>query len=187
MITQDEKGRWSNREEDIINIVPYDPRWVEQFTAERHAIRDCVDAAIPLVIEHFGSTAIPGLPAKPIIDIMVGAERRHWSAIVQALKRMAYVHWEDNPDTEREFLVKGMPPFGTRRTHHVHICEVGSPFWERLLFRDYLQSHPEDRRAYADLKNRLAVEYSEDREAYTRGKDALVAEMMNRARPWRRA
>ena len=187
MITQDENGRWSNREEDIINIVPYDRRWVDQFAAERRAIRDGVDAAIPLVIEHFGSTAILGLPAKPILDIMLGAERQHWSAIVQALKRSAYVHWEDNPDADREFLVKGMPPFGTRRTHHVHICEKGSPFWERLLFRDYLQSHAEARRAYADLKYRLAVEYPEDREAYTRGKDALVAEIMEQARAWWRA
>src|SRR5215831_13569627 len=113
---------------------------------------------------------ILGLPAKPIIDIMVGAERRHWPAIVQALKRIAYVHWEDNPDTNREFLVKGMPPFGTRRTHHVHICEVGGPLWERLLFRDYLQHHAEDRLAYATLKQRLAAAYPEDREAYTRGR-----------------
>ncbi|QSA97305.1 GrpB family protein [Methylococcus sp. EFPC2] len=185
MITQDENGRWSNHAEDIIDIVPYDRRWVEQFADERRAIRDCVDAAIPLVIEHFGSTAIPGAAAKPIIDIMIGADRRHWPATIQALKRMAYVHWEDNPDADREFLVKGMPPFGTRRTHHVHINEVSGPLWERLLFRDYLQSHAEDRSAYTDLKVSLAVEYPEDREAYTRGKDALVAEIMARARSWR--
>ena len=187
MITQDENGRWSNREEDIITIVPYDRGWVEQFADERRAIRACVNAAIPLVIEHFGSTAIPGVPAKPIIDIMLGADRRHWSTIVQALKRLAYVHWADNPDADREFFVKGMPPFGTRRTHHVHLCEVGGPLWERLLFRDYLQHHTEDRLAYAALKQRLAAEYPEDREAYTRGKDALVAQIMDRARGWRRA
>jgi GrpB-like predicted nucleotidyltransferase (UPF0157 family) len=187
VITQDENGRWSNHAEDIITVMPYDRRWVEQFAAERRAIRECVDAAIPLVIEHFGSTAIPGVPAKPIIDIMLGVDRRHWSTIVQALKRITYVHWEDNPDADREFLVKGMPPFGTRRTHHVHICEVGGPLWERLLFRDYLQNHAEDRLAYANLKHQLAAEYPEDRVAYTRGKDALVVEIMDRARGWRRA
>jgi GrpB-like predicted nucleotidyltransferase (UPF0157 family) len=144
-----------------------------------------VDAAIPLVIEHFGSTAIPGVPAKPIIDILLGADRRHWSTIVQALKRLAYVHWEGNPNADREFFVKGMPPFGTCRTHHVHLCEVGGPLWERLLFRDYLQHHAEDRLAYATLKQRLAVAYPEDREAYTRGKEALVAEIMDHARGWR--
>jgi GrpB-like predicted nucleotidyltransferase (UPF0157 family) len=167
--------------------VPYDRRWVAQFADERRAIRDGVDAALPLVIEHFGSTAIPGVPAKPIIDIMLGADRQHWSTITQALKRIAYVHWADNPDADREFFVKGMPPFGTRRTHHVHLCEVDGPLWERLLFRDYLQHHAEDRLSYATLKQRLAAEYPEDREAYTRGKDALVTEVMDSARAWRRA
>ncbi len=187
MITQDENGRWSNHAEDVITIVPYDRRWVEQFADERRAIRECVDAAVPLVIEHFGSTAIPGTPAKPIIDILLGADRRHWSTTIEALQRIAYVHWSDNPDADREFLVKGMPPFGTRRTHHVHLCEVGGPLWERLLFRDYLLHHAEDRLAYATLKQRLAVEHPEDREAYTRGKGVFVAEIMDRARGWRRA
>jgi len=187
MITRDENGRWSNQAEDRIIVVPYDPRWAEQFVDESRAIRACVDAAIPLAIEHFGSTAIPGVPAKPIIDILIGASRQHWSAIVEALKRIAYVHWEDNPDADREFLVKGMPPFGTRRTHHVHLCEVGGPLWERLLFRDYLRTHADDRQAYATLKHRLAAEHPDDREAYTRGKDILVAEIMDRARAWRRA
>ena len=80
-----------------------------------------------------------------------------------------------------------MPPFGVRRTHHVHLCEVGGRLWERLLFRDYLRYNREDRAAYADLKNRLAAEHRDDREAYTRGKDALIAEIMDRARAWRRA
>ena len=132
MISQDEGGRWSNRAEDAITIVPYDPRWLELFADERCAIRECIDTDVPLAIEHFGSTAIPGVPAKPIIDIMLGADRRHWSTIVQALQGRGYVHWEGNPDVDREFLVKGMPPFGTRRTHHVHLCEVGGPLWERL-------------------------------------------------------
>src|SRR2546428_303982 len=186
MITRDEKGRWSNRAEDIITIEPYDTRWADQFADERRAIRNCVDASVPLVIEHFGSTAVPGVPAKPIIDILIGARHQHWATIVQALKRIGYVHWEDNPDTEREFLVKGMPPFGVRRTHHVHLCEIGSPFWERLLFRDYLIDHAEDRMAYANLKSCLAAAHRDDREAYTRGKDAFVADIMDRARVWRR-
>ena len=185
MIARDENGRWSNQAEDVITIVPYDLRWIEQFADERRAIRLCVDADVPLVIEHFGSTAIPGVPAKPIIDIMLGADRRHWATIIRALEDLGYVHWEGNPDADREFCVKGMPPFGTRRTHHVHLCEVGGPLWERLLFRDYLQSHAEDRSAYASLKQRLAVEHPEDREAYTRGKDVLVTEIMARARAWR--
>lgn len=187
MISQNSTGRWSNRAEDIITLEPYDPRWAEMFAEERHAIRDCVPVQLPLVIEHFGSTAIPDLPAKPIIDIMIGASSADWLAIIEALKTLAYVHWEDNPDRDREFLVKGMPPFGARRTHHIHICEVGGALWERLLFRDYLRQHAADRMAYAELKERLAREYPDDREAYTRGKSDLVAEIMDRAGDWNRS
>lgn len=187
MITQDETGQWSNRAEDVIRLETYNPRWANQFADERRAIRECVDTSVPLVIEHFGSTAIPGLPAKPIIDILIGASPEHWPSIIEALKGLAYVHWEDNPDPDRELLVKGMPPFGDRRTHHIHIGEIGGLLWERLLFRDYLRHHAEDRIAYADLKRRLAAEYPDDREAYTNGKGALVAEIMGRARVWRRA
>ena len=187
MINKDETGRWNNRAEDVIAIEPYDPRWVEQFASEQQAIRKRMDASIPLVIEHFGSTAVPGLPAKPIIDILIGASSQHWTAIIETLKGMNYIHWENNPNPDREFLVKGMPPFGVRRTHHVHIGEIDGPLWEGLLFRDYLREHIEDRKAYADLKERLAGEFPDDREAYTSGKAILVAEIMNRARAWHTA
>src|SRR5262249_27569044 len=79
---------------------------------------------------------------------------------------------------------RGWPPLGPRRTHQVHICEVGGSLWERLRFRDYLRHHAEDRLAYADLKHRLAAAHPDDREAYTRGKDAFVAAIMERARSW---
>ena len=184
MITKDETGKWNNHAEDIIAVEPYDPRWADQFASEQQAIRECVDASIPFVIEHFGSTAIPGLPAKPIIDILIGASSQHWTAMIEALKGMKYVHWENNPNPDREFLVKGMPPFGVRRTHHVHIAEIDGPLWERLLFRDYLREHAKDRKAYAGLKERLASEFPDDRDAYTNGKTMLVAEIMHRARAW---
>ena len=186
-MNRDKTGQWNNWAVDVIRLEPYNPGWADQFAHEQRAIREGVDPSVPLVIEHFGSTAIPGLPAKPIIDILIGASPEHWPTIIEALHGLVYVHWEDNPDPQREFLVKGMPPFGDRRTHHVHIGEVGGPLWERLLFRDYLRYHPEDRLAYAALKERLAVEYPNDREAYTDGKGALVIEIMSRARAWRRA
>lgn len=186
MLAQDDSGRWNNRAGDVITIEPYNPRWADEFTCEQKAIRESVDASIILVIEHFGSTAIPGLPAKPIIDILIGASREHWSTIIDALKGMQYVHWQDNPNPDRVFLVKGMPPFGVRRTHHIHICEIGSPLWERLLFRDYLRNNVQDRQAYAELKEQLAAEFPDDRDAYTNAKGKLVAEIMERARIWQR-
>ncbi len=187
MIAQDETGRWSNHAEDVIRLEPYDPRWADQFANERRAIRECVASSIPLVIEHIGSTAVPGLPAKPIIDILIGVSSQDLPAIIEALKGIAYVHWEDNPEPDREFLVKGMPPFGIRRTHHIHICAVGGQLWERLLFRDYLRHHAEDRSAYAALKEHLAAQYPDGRAAYANGKGELFADIMGRARVWRRA
>jgi len=78
MIYEDETGKWNNHAEDVIAVEPYDPRWADQFANEQQAIRECVDALIPMVVEHFGSTAIPGLPAKPIIDILVGTSAGSW-------------------------------------------------------------------------------------------------------------
>ncbi len=186
MISQNQNGKWSNVSEDVIKIEPYDPQWPERFVDEKHAIYRALDPSLAVAIEHFGSTSIPGLAAKPIIDIMIGAERRFWSQMIATLKQLDYVHWDDNPDTDREFLVKGMPPFGTGRTHHVHICERGSRFWERLLFRDYLREHREARVAYSRLKGELASVHQQDREAYTRGKEHLVVEIMEKARAWDR-
>jgi len=186
MIRQDEKGRWSNRAEDVISLEPYDPRWAGQFETEHQLIRANPPASVSLVVEHIGSTAVEGLPAKPIIDILIESPRHGWPALIEALKGIDYIHWEDNPEPDREFLVKGMPPFGVRRTHHVHICEAGSPLCERVLFRDYLRENAGDRAAYAELKERLAAEYPDDREAYTRGKGELIAEIMDRARSWQK-
>jgi GrpB-like predicted nucleotidyltransferase (UPF0157 family) len=171
--------------DDRIHLQPYDPEWPARFADEQRIIRAAVDPSVPLVIEHIGSTAIVGLEAKPILDLLVGAAPEHWPGIVAALKGLGYVHWEDNPDRDREFLVKGLPPYGTGRTHHVHLVEAGGPLWERVLFRDYLNAHPAERAAYAALKRRLAAAHPDDREAYTAGKSAFIAEVMARARAWR--
>jgi len=186
MIRQDEKGRWSNRAEDVISLEPYDLRWAGQFETEHQLILANAPPSVSLIIEHIGSTAVEGLPAKPIIDILIESPRHGWPALIEALKGIDYIHWEDNPEPDREFLVKGMPPFGVRRTHHVHICEVGSPLCERVLFRDYLRENAGDRAAYAELKERLAAEYPDDRETYTKGKGELIAEIMDRARSWQK-
>jgi GrpB-like predicted nucleotidyltransferase (UPF0157 family) len=170
---------------DRIYLVPHDPTWAARFAAERQAIYAAVHPSVPLLIEHIGSTAIAGLPAKPIIDLLLGAPRAHWPGIIAALKAIGYVHWEDNPAPDREFLVKGMPPYGAGRTHHVHLGEANGPLWGGVLFRDYLNAHPAEREAYADLKRRLAAAHPADREAYTEGKTEFVAEVMARAYAWK--
>jgi GrpB-like predicted nucleotidyltransferase (UPF0157 family) len=170
---------------DEVEIVSYDPSWPDLFAAEQRVLRQALPPDVFIVIEHAGSTAIPGVAAKPIIDIFVAvpsiADAKR--TLVEPIKAIGYVYWEDNPNPERMFFVKGMPPFGARRTHHVHLCEPSSEYWTcPLLFRDYLRQHPDHASRYVELKRDLAERYRDDREGYTAAKDAFVFEIVAMAR-----
>ena len=170
---------------DEVEIVGYDPRWPDLFAAEANLLRNVLPSDAFIAIEHVGSTAIPGVAAKPIIDIFVAvpsiADAKR--TLIEPIKAIGYVYWEDNPIPERMFFVKGMPPFGARRTHHVHLCEPSSEHWSRpLLFRDYLRQHPDQARAYVELKHDLAERFRDDREGYTAAKEAFVLDIVVKAR-----
>ncbi|WP_034033129.1 GrpB family protein, partial [Pseudomonas aeruginosa] len=109
--------RWSNADDDRIEVLPADPAWPQRFAAEAEAIRTAL--ALPgLGIEHVGSTAVPGLDAKPIIDILLLPPPGHDpQRLVAPLEGLGYQFWRENPNTQRMFFVKGMPPFGHGRTH----------------------------------------------------------------------
>lgn len=171
---------------DQIDIVAYDPRWPAMFAAEAERVRAALAATeVEIVaIAHFGSTAVPGLAAKPIIDIAV-AVRSLATARVQSvapLERIDYAYWADNPKRDRLFFVKGLPPQASRRTHHVHITEPDGAVWTQLRFRDYLRDHPDAAARYAALKRELAARHRSDREAYTDAKAAFIADIMQKAR-----
>lgn len=168
---------------DEVEIVDYDPRWPALFDQEARRLRSVLDPSLVIGLEHFGSTAIAGLSAKPIIDILIAVRSlaEVEDSFVVALQTLDYVFWADNPKKDRMFFVKGMPPFGPRRTHHVHVTEPHGEMWHRLAFRDYLRVHPEEAAAYARLKRRLAAEYRTDREAYTEAKSAYVETVMRKA------
>ena len=169
-------GIWTNSEADRIEISEYDPAWAAEFEAERERIRAALDSDLLVEIQHIGSTAIPGMAAKPIIDILlVIRESGQRARVIQGLRKLGYVYWEENPEPGRMFFVKGMPPFGTRRTHHVHVFDDAKERKLRIAFRDYLRSHADAAREYAELKRQLAERFSNDREAYTRGKDEFIA------------
>jgi GrpB-like predicted nucleotidyltransferase (UPF0157 family) len=127
-------------------------------------------------IEHIGSTAVPGLAAKPVIDMQVGV--RDLSAtpdIVEALTRLGYEYLpelEDDLPSRRYFRRR----VARRRTHQIHLVERSDiEWWDRhLAFRDWLRAHPDDRDAYARLKRSLAAEHRDDRAAYTDAKSAFV-------------
>ncbi|MGA3398167.1 MAG: GrpB family protein [Acetobacteraceae bacterium] len=162
---------------DDVALVAYDPDWPRQFAMEAERLRGVLDPALVLGIEHFGSTAVPGLIAKPIIDILIAVRSLATArtAAVAPIVSLGYVYWEDNPKPDRMFFVKGMPPYGARRTHHVHITEPAGEMWQRrLAFRDYLRAHPDEAQRYAALKHDLARQYTTDREAYTEAKSDYV-------------
>jgi GrpB-like predicted nucleotidyltransferase (UPF0157 family) len=168
---------------DEVEIVDYDPRWPLMFNEEAVRLRAVLDRSLVSGLEHFGSTAIPGLPAKPIIDILIAVQSlvAARATFVEALRNLDYVHWPDNPNKDRMFFVKGMPPFGPKRSHHVHVTEPDGEMWRRLAFRDYLRAHPEEAKNYARLKRRLAAEHQTDREAYTDAKSAYIERVMRKA------
>ena len=177
---------------DNIVIVAYDPLWPEQFSAEAARIRAALGDDLVVTIEHFGSTAIPGLSAKPIIDLLVAVrslpDMRQRG--IPALEALGYAYWSENPAPDRMFFVKGLPPNGPR-SHHIHVVEPGVSqdprlgeflFADRLLFRDVLRADPEEAQRYGSLKRQLAAEFPHDREAYTNGKTDYVYGVMQKAR-----
>lgn len=168
---------------DEVIIVEYDPNWVFLFEQEAARIRAVVEADLVTQIEHFGSTAVPGLAAKPIIDLLVGvrslAEAKQ--VAVSQLEHLGYAYWFDNPNPRRMFFVKGLPP-NSPRTHHIHMVEPDSVLWERLLFRDYLRKHSDEAAHYEQLKYNLARHFSSDREAYTMEKADYIESVMQKAR-----
>jgi GrpB-like predicted nucleotidyltransferase (UPF0157 family) len=149
------------------------------FDEEAARLRAVLDPQLVVGLEHFGSTAIPGLSAKPIIDILIAVRSLSEARLsfVAPLRRLDYVYWADNPKTDRMFFVKGMPPYGVRRTHHVHVTETSGEMWQRLSFRDYLRKNPEEARRYELLKRELADRHKNDREAYTAAKDHFIDEI----------
>jgi GrpB-like predicted nucleotidyltransferase (UPF0157 family) len=175
------EGRWSNAGIDRIELVDYDASWPARFAAEAAAIREALPDDLLARLEHLGSTAVPGLAAKPIIDIGLAIEPAlGWGRVITPLASLGYLWWAENPRPDRMFFVKGMPPFGEGRTHHVHVLAPGVEFEGHLVFRDHLRRHAATARRYAELKRELAERFATDREAYTESKSAFVAEILAR-------
>jgi GrpB-like predicted nucleotidyltransferase (UPF0157 family) len=168
--------------DDGIVIVEYDARWPSAFAAEAKRIEGAARGLL-VGIEHVGSTSVPGLAAKPVIDIMGGVRTlADADAAVPRIVAIGYEYvrkWEDEMPERRYFVrrVKGV------RTHHLHVVETGSDFWrDHLLFRDHLRTHPVDVIRYAALKHDLAESLGEDREAYTDAKAEFIEACLAAAR-----
>lgn len=160
-------------ESKMVRVVPYDDRWPVLFDAEAERIVDAVACAgLPkLSLAHVGSTAVPGLAAKPILDVAAAhVAGTAASAYIGAFESLGYEYRGDGGLPGREFFRRGVP-----RSHHLHLVEQNGTHWVRFLrFRDALRAHPALRDAYAALKQSLAARYPWDREAYVAGKSEFV-------------
>jgi GrpB-like predicted nucleotidyltransferase (UPF0157 family) len=164
-----------------VEIADYDPEWPAVFERERQRLLTCLPDDLIVRIEHFGSTAVPGLASKPIIDMLVevsdlAAVRER---VVPLLESQGYDYfWRptfgDAGEPFYAWFIKRDPATG-ERTHHIHMVEGGfASHWDRLLFRDYLIAHPEVAAQYGALKCRLAAEASTDRVRYTEAKGEFI-------------
>jgi GrpB-like predicted nucleotidyltransferase (UPF0157 family) len=158
----------------IVRLLAWTPRWATLFEEEAKRLQSAL-GLLALGLEHYGSTSVPGLPAKPILDILVGVRPPlDPTPFVDALAPLGYeyVPWAGVP----EHLVFGRDRV---RTHLVHVVEYGGSAWQRgLRFRDALRADAALAAAYANLKTGLALDYPGDRASYTAGKAAFIERVL---------
>ena len=163
-------------------IADYNPDWPRLYEEEQALILKTI-GHILVGIEHIGSTAIPGLGAKPIIDIMIGLRALDDAVeCIPLLRSIGHIYHPEFEDQvpERRFFRKG--PDGAR-THHIHMVERSNQFWQdRILFRDYMQTHEEDAMLYLLMKKELALRFGSNRRGYSDAKAAFVSAILAKAR-----
>jgi GrpB-like predicted nucleotidyltransferase (UPF0157 family) len=161
----------------VVDLVPYDPTWLRQFEAEKAALEEVLAPWLVDGVHHVGSTAIPGIRAKPIIDMLAGVrDFEEARAAYEPLSAVGYVHTPHRPGIAHHFS----KPSGeiSKTTHNLHLTMPGSDLWrERLAFRDILRANAALAREYDELKLRLAAEHADVR-AYTTGKRDFVARVL---------
>lgn len=167
-----------------IELQPYDPAWRTAFRQEAEAILTAMEGAI-IEIHHVGSTAVPGLLAKPIVDILASVWRlEQVEEHGQALKDLGYTDKGEYGIEGRRYLTKGT---SERDTFHVHVFQAGhSELSRHLVFRDYLIAHPETAQAYAALKRELAKSEWDSTSDYAQAKSEFIRGIELQAEEWRR-
>ncbi|CAN7578748.1 GrpB family protein [Acidovorax sp. LjRoot66] len=168
----------SSTDDAPIEVVDYNPAWPALFDAERRLLQEALAPWLAGPVEHIGSTAVPGLPAKPIIDIMAPVRSLAESAdAIAAASALDYLYYPYKPEQLHWFC----KPSPVHRTHHLHLVPLHSALWQqRLAFRDALRGSSTLTARYAALKRQLAVQYRHDREGYTEAKGPFIAQVLAR-------
>ena len=169
-----------------VEVVPHNPEWQRAFELEAQYVSSSLSDNV-IEVYHIGSTSIPGIYAKPILDLMVAVR-----SIIQvdlhnsAMAAQGYEAMGEYGIPGRRYFRKDNA--AGIRTHHVHVFEAGSDHIQRhLAFRDYMRAHPDEAQAYSDLKRQLAKAHPTDIEAYMDGKDGFIQAMDIKAAAWRLA
>ncbi|BDQ34451.1 GrpB family protein [Pseudodesulfovibrio portus] len=167
---------------DRVELAPYDPTWLARFEEEKAHLLSCLSDRLVTRVEHYGSTAVPGMTAKPVVDMLVEVASHEWAdeCVPSILQPPTYDYFRRPlDDGHYPWLIKRNA--AGRRTHHIHMAEKDSRLWEGLAFRDHLRAHPDDAEAYRELKLRLAERHPGDRIAYTEGKTDFVNAILAKA------
>ncbi|SRR6266566_1676531 len=166
-------SRWT------VKVVAHHPKWAEYFRQEKEILFQIMGPKL-LAIRHTGSTSIPAMPAKPIVDILAAVKTL--SDVEPFREDLVMIGYKDKGNGDvfgRRYFVKGEED---KRTHHLNFCEMNSLFWtSHLAFRDYLERHPDAAKQYAALKRALAAKFPNDRPAYTAGKEEFVRSILKLA------
>ena len=169
---------------DHVELAEYDPAWPGMFETEARLLNRALPPGLILRMEHIGSTAVPSIAAKPVIDILAGVRDVDEAKAIASplLAPYGYTIWTGNPFTDRIMFIKGLPPAAVRRTHHLHMALINGAMWDTLVFRDLLRADAAERAAYEKLKRDLAIRFREDRNGYTAAKSGHIQAAMQRAR-----
>ena len=174
-----------------VDVVSYNPDWPLLFIEEKNYLLSCLPNELIKRIEHFGSTSVPGLAAKPIIDMLieVASLEEVKKNVVPVLESKGYDYFwrptwgDDVPPFYAWFIKRDM---NGNRTHHIHMVEDDFEHWDRLLFRDYLIEHPDVAKEYQKLKYELSDKYKDNRVEYTKEKTDFIQKITELAKNYYR-
>ncbi|PAB60367.1 GrpB family protein [Anaeromicrobium sediminis] len=165
----------------IIEVVPHNSEWKEEYEKEAKKIYSIMGNEIA-EIHHIGSTSIPNIYAKPIIDILIGVKDiKNVDKYNNEMEKLGYIAKGEYGILGRRFFLKGL----YNRTHHLHVFQIGNPEIKRHLnFRDYMLVHSKEAEDYEKLKKELAIKFRYDNEGYCNGKNDFIKDIDKKAEEW---